>query len=708
MTIPTKRSRHALLALKYAKLGLLVLPMYTVRDGTCTCHKGQDCKTPGKHPMTPHGVMDATRSRKTIEQWAADYSAANVGIATGKKSGILVLDVDPRNDGIETLRELESELGALPDTVTSKTGGGGVHYVFAYPSSRIPKDSAGKLLGSGVDVLSDGAIMIAPPSRHASGNRYKWAEGRSFDDLQPASLPDTWLAKLTATAASDPAKATVGTITEGSRNTALTSLAGSLRRNGLSTKAIEAALLAQNKETCSPPLGDDEVKKIAASVSKYAAPSAADRADDAEKLLDQVLKDHFHGGEHLLFGADGQFWHYTGKMWERVAEHWIEGRILEAIRCSGLRTRQRTSSLVKQVRSLLEAQLAPKGDPLAFVAEPPPVINCANGELWIAADGTVELKEHRPESYLRHLLEVEYDSEAKCPEYDKALLQIFSNSKKPKVLRRHWHELVGYLIQPRRHIPVIPVLLGAGANGKTVLARTIIKLIGQSQVQAQRIEELDKNRFALGSLLGKLLLLDDDVRAGVRLPDGTLKMISEAKEVTGENKFKPPFNFVVRAVPMLLCNNVPSLADVSFGMMRRLMVIPFNRTFAESEKDDQLFERIWANELPGVLNQALKGYARLLARGRFKLPRAVTTATKSWLEQANPVPAFISECCVKAPGVKCLMNVLYPAYKKWATDAGFTMIQNQLSFRRNLEHLGYQRSRSTGGYQAITGLDLKR
>jgi hypothetical protein len=80
------------------------------------------------------------------------------------------------------------------------------------------------------------------------------------------------------------------------------------------------------------------------------------------------------------------------------------------------------------------------------------------------------------------------------------------------------------------------------------------------------VEELEKNRFAIGSLLGKLLFLDDDVRAGARLPDGTLKMISEAKEVTGETKYKPAFNFVVRTVPMLLCNNVPSLADVSHAV----------------------------------------------------------------------------------------------------------------------------------------------
>ena len=132
---------------------------------------------------------------------------------------------------------------------------------------------------------------------------------------------------------------------------------------------------------------------------------------------------------------------------------------------------------------------------------------------------------------------------------------------------RHWNEFVGYVIQPRRHIPIIMILLGGGDNGKTVLIRTVIRLLGTSLVEAQRVDNLDKNRFAMGSLFGKLLYVDDDVRAGARLPDGILKTISEAKEVTGEYKYKSSFNFTVRTVPVLLCNNIPSLADLSHGML---------------------------------------------------------------------------------------------------------------------------------------------
>lgn len=701
-TPPTPGKR----AQSYAAKGWRVVPMHTISDGCCSCPKGPNCSKPGKHPQTNHGVNDATTKIKTIKKWWSKHPGANVGIAAGKASKILVLDIDPRNGGTETFEALKVELGPLPKTVASYTGGGGKHRVFAYPAFDVRKDTAGKKLGAGVDILSGGSIMVAPPSVHISGGRYRWICGKSFKDLVPAALPEKWLAKLKGSEATEKPNTTSETIVEGARNTTLTSLAGKLHRDGLSAPAVLAALKAENAAKCSPPLDKTEVKGIVASVTKYAAAPGGGRPDDAEKLLSIVLTQHFDGGKHLIFGPDGQFWHYTGKLWVPVQEKWVDGRILESIQGSPFQTRQVTASLVGQVKTLLSAKLSATGDPLGFLTDPPSVINCANCEVWIANDGTVEQRPHSPTSYLRHCLDITYDPDAECPEYDKAVLGIFAKASEPKILRRHWNELVGYLIQPRRNIPLIVIMIGGGDNGKTVLTRTVVRLVGHTQVQAQRVEELEKNRFAMGSLLGKLMFLDDDVRAGARLPDGILKTISEAKEVTGENKYKPSFNFVVRTVPILLCNNVPSLADLSHGMRRRLMVIPFDRQFTAEDKDESLFERIWANELPGVLNQALKGYARLLKRKHFKIPQAVTEAGNHWLEQANPIPAFLDDKCIKKVDAECWMQGLYAAYKEWATKAGYTMTQNQLSFRRNLEHLGYEAIHGNRG-QKILGISLR-
>ena len=251
------------------------------------------------------------------------------------------------------------------------------------------------------------------------------------------------------------------------------------------------------------------------------------------------------------------------------------------------------------------------------------------------------------------------------------------------------------------------VLLGSGDNGKTVLIRTVIRLLGDQLVHAQRVDDLDKSRFAMGSLLGKRLFVDDDVKAGARLPDGTLKIISEAKVVTGELKFHHPFNFIVRTIPVLLCNNIPSLGDLSHGMQRRLMVIPFDRRFTGKDKDSNLFERILANEMSGVLNQALAGYMRLVERKlEFKKPLPVKSATKRWLQQANPLPGFIEAHCVKNTNQQILMKDFYSAYTAWTAEMGYTLNQTQQTVTRNLEHLGFATKKTNKGV-AVIGLRLR-
>ena len=320
----------------------------------------------------------------------------------------MVLDIDPRNGGTETLRNLEAELGPLPDTVTANTGGGGRHLFFKHPRFAVRKDTAGKMFGSGVDLLSNGSIVIVPPSLHASGKRYRWEEGKSFRDLEPAPLPEPWLERLRGNSAAQPdaegvPAAPAELVHEGERNNYLTSFAGTLQRSGASAGAMIAALMAENAAKCTPPLDAAEVEGIVASISKYPSASLSERGDAAEVLLQVLLDRKFAGGKLLTFGLDGRFWHYSGKHWQVVYDKWINGRILETLQTSLVQTSANSASLLRQVRALLEAKLAQKEDVFAFAVEPPPVINCANGELWIAPDGKVELRSHKPEIVLTAL-----------------------------------------------------------------------------------------------------------------------------------------------------------------------------------------------------------------------------------------------------------------------------------------------------------------
>jgi hypothetical protein len=126
-----------------------------------------------KIPLIRAWQKAATVDEDQIEQWWRDWPNANVCIATG--DGLLVLDVDVKKNGDASLSALELEHGDLPKTVYSRTGGGGWHYFFKVPPGVRNRNSAERL-GPGLDTRGDGGFIVAPPSSHQSGGRYKWEQ----------------------------------------------------------------------------------------------------------------------------------------------------------------------------------------------------------------------------------------------------------------------------------------------------------------------------------------------------------------------------------------------------------------------------------------------------------------------------------------------------------------------------------------------------
>lgn len=131
-----------------------------------------------------NGHRDATTDLDRIEAWGQRYRSANVGIATGLPSNVLVIDVDPRKDGDQTLAELEAVHGSLPATASACTGNGGAHLYFRH----VPGVASGNdKLGPGVDIKADGGYVVGPgsltgPSKDGPGGPYAWI-------CSPAELP---------------------------------------------------------------------------------------------------------------------------------------------------------------------------------------------------------------------------------------------------------------------------------------------------------------------------------------------------------------------------------------------------------------------------------------------------------------------------------------------------------------------------------------
>jgi hypothetical protein len=270
-------------------IGLSVFPIHSVdRDGRCSCGK-QSCPDIGKHPRTPNGLRDATRDAGRIRDWWTSWPEANVAVATGGASGVWALDIDPAKGGLENLEQLAAAHGKLPRTWVVETGGRGLHAWFASNNTTL-RNSVGRI-APGLDVRAEGGYVIVPPSRHESGLAYRWPGEwhPTRIDLTPAPQ---WLVDLAREASApkmippvrSPIEGGVGgnhlrvspaVLSEGQRNSALASMAGSMRQKGFGEAAIIAALLAENTDRCRPPLSESEVAKIARSIARYAPPLAS-------------------------------------------------------------------------------------------------------------------------------------------------------------------------------------------------------------------------------------------------------------------------------------------------------------------------------------------------------------------------------------------------------------------------------------------------
>ena len=262
--------------LRYAQLGWFVLPLHGIVDGRCTCGR-PDCKSPGKHPRTAHGVRDASTDLATIRRWWKTWPRANIGVATGAPSGFFTFDVDPRHGGEDSLESLIAKHGPLPDTRQQLTGGGGKHILFRHPGVPVPNMNGGSGFAPGVDLKGDGGYIVAAPSLHISGETYQW------DGLVDSGIadPPRWvLDRIRQTPRPRSKTSTQEKIPEGKRHSALVSYAGKLRRVGCGSGEILSALLDFNRRHCAPPKSDAEVRKLAVDIAQRYEPVVSSEVDD--------------------------------------------------------------------------------------------------------------------------------------------------------------------------------------------------------------------------------------------------------------------------------------------------------------------------------------------------------------------------------------------------------------------------------------------
>lgn len=392
------------------------------------------------------------------------------------------------------------------------------------------------------------------------------------------------------------------------------------------------------------------------------------------------------------------FWQYTGTHWQiksnNVIQREIDAMASDTITVSGVNM----AKTLREAFELTRARVSTDDDYLRLREEPYPIINTLSGELHIGEKGKVSLKPHSKDSKLTYCLDVAYDPRATCPRYDKAISEVFGGSEG---LVRHFEEIAGYLIQPVRNIKMWTMFYGGvGNNGKSSIKDLIIALIGQQNILQVKMHKWGAGQHDQAQLVGKMLMIDDDMEKGTKLPDGLLKELSERKPLTANKKFKDDFQFVSYAGVLMCTNHWPYTNDLTKAMRSRAQIFTFNQEFTDNPTGNQkkidrdLIPYLKQNELSGILNRFLDGLRRVRERGGFLEPREVIQARGEWLREISNLVAFSDMCIEKTTDPKdCIFaNDLRIAYESWCIMAGVNDDKRvqQKALKRALQDLEYK------------------
>jgi putative DNA primase/helicase len=279
--------------------------------------------------------------------------------------------------------------------------------------------------------------------------------------------------------------------------------------------------------------------------------------------------------------------------------------------------------------------------------------------------------------------DVDYDPKAPEPaEWLRFLGQIWGDDRQSIETLQ---DLFGYLLSPDTSQQKIALIVGPKRSGKGTIAGVLTGLLGHSSVAAPTLASLATN-FGLAPLIGKALAIIGDARLGARADQAAISerllSISGEDALTIDRKFLPAWTGRLGLRFLIMTNELPRLADASGALASRFVVLTMHNSFFGRE-DRGLRNRL-LGELPGILNWALAGYARMRKRGYFLQPESAADAIAELEALGSPIATFIKERCTVLPGRQCLPELLFSEWRNWCEANGRKEPGTVQSFGRDL------------------------
>jgi P4 family phage/plasmid primase-like protien len=295
---------------------------------------------------------------------------------------------------------------------------------------------------------------------------------------------------------------------------------------------------------------------------------------------------------------------------------------------------------------------------------------------------TGETFAHSPNYGFFTMLPFDYDRFATAPTWEKFLDEICSgNAGMVEMLE----EFAGYCISgDAPWLEKALLLVGEGANGKSTFMETLGNVVGVNNKASLPIKDLesDTKRYLL---VNKLFNYSEETGSKALFESETFKTIVAGGTMAVKQLYMQPYEIKNRTKFIFAANEMPYSADKSYGFLRRLIIVKFNRRFTHGEPGHDPFIRDKLNkELAGICNSLIKAYNRLKSRGKLTPAYDNSTHIEEYRIEANNVARFYRDSVEVGPALECTAGDLYDEYVSYCESNGERPFANN-KFIRLLE-----------------------